>query len=218
VSTRVYLLRHAETATPHVFHGAESDVALSERGRRQAAALAPALAPLEPAAVVSSAMRRAIDTATPLAAACGQPLRIEPDLHERKVGTLGGTSVHGGGVWPETVRRWTAGDIDFASPGAESFAQIRDRIVPIWERLTDEYADRPFVIVAHGVVCRVLILSVVEGFSVADWPRLAPTANVAVNELVGEGNRWHAVRINAHVLATECTDFMATDETRIKHR
>ena len=28
--TRVYLLRHAESAVPHVFHGAESDVGLSE--------------------------------------------------------------------------------------------------------------------------------------------------------------------------------------------
>ena len=38
--TRVLLLRHAETATPHLFHGAESDVGLSERGRRQADAVA----------------------------------------------------------------------------------------------------------------------------------------------------------------------------------
>lgn len=30
--TRIWLLRHAETALPTVFHGAESDVGLSRRG------------------------------------------------------------------------------------------------------------------------------------------------------------------------------------------
>ena len=34
MSTHVYLLRHAETAAPKVFHGFESDIDLSERGLR----------------------------------------------------------------------------------------------------------------------------------------------------------------------------------------
>ena len=38
--TRVYLLRHAETAQPDVFHGYESNVDLGPRGVRQAEALA----------------------------------------------------------------------------------------------------------------------------------------------------------------------------------
>src|SRR5437879_1069482 len=33
-TTRVWLLRHAETANPAVFHAAESDVGLSARGQR----------------------------------------------------------------------------------------------------------------------------------------------------------------------------------------
>jgi broad specificity phosphatase PhoE len=63
--TRVLLLRHAETANPVIFHGAESDVGLSERGRQQADAIAPILAAHSPTAIISSGMRRAIDTATP---------------------------------------------------------------------------------------------------------------------------------------------------------
>jgi probable phosphoglycerate mutase len=200
VSTRVYLLRHAETATPHVFHGAESDVDLSERGRRQAAAIAPVLAALAPVAVVSSAMRRAIATATPIAQACHVPLRIEPALHERKVGSLAGTSVREPGIWPETVRRWIAGDLDYASPGAETFAEIRDRVVPVWRTLAREYESKPFVIIAHGVVCRVLLLSLVAGLTPADWHKFDPTPNVAVNELVWEKSGWRPVRINAKVI------------------
>src|SRR5947209_11555224 len=84
VPDRVLLRRHAETANPLIFHGAESDVGLSERGRAQAEAVAPVLAAFGPGAVVSSAMRRALDTAGPIARACGLAVRVEPDLHERR--------------------------------------------------------------------------------------------------------------------------------------
>ena len=37
---RVFLMRHAETSVPGVFHGAESDIGLSDRGIEQAKAAA----------------------------------------------------------------------------------------------------------------------------------------------------------------------------------
>ncbi len=83
--TRVLLLRHAESANPLIFHGAESDVGLSERGWRQAKVIAPVLAAQTPDVLISSAMRRARETAQPIARACGLPVRIEADLHERRV-------------------------------------------------------------------------------------------------------------------------------------
>jgi broad specificity phosphatase PhoE len=200
--TRVLLLRHAESADPTIFHGAESDVGLSERGRRQAEAVAVYLAGLHPDAVVSSAMRRARDTAAPIARACGLDLRIEPLLHERRVGTLSGTPTQrGDGPWPATLRRWMAGDTAFAPPGAESFDDIRLRVLPVWERVTAEHAGRTLVIVAHGVVCRVLLLSLLPGWSAADWQRMGAMQNVAVTELLRDGGApWQAVRINERVV------------------
>src|SRR5262249_21967577 len=154
VPTRVFVLRHAESADPTVFHGAESDVGLSERGRRQAEAVAPLLAAHNPAALISSAMRRARETATPIAAACGLPNLLEPPLHERRVGALSGPPFGASeGVWPDTLRRWMAGETSFAPPGAESFDDIRARVLPVWERLTHTHRDRCLVVVAHGVVC-----------------------------------------------------------------
>jgi broad specificity phosphatase PhoE len=201
VPTRIYLLRHAETATPQIFHGAESDVGLSERGQRQAEAAAPLLAELRPAGIVSSAMRRARDTANPISAACRLELRIEPDLHERRVGCLAGTPVQQDGVWPETLARWVAGDIRYAPDSAESFADIQARVLPVWQRLTHEFSNRSLIIIAHGVVCRVLILTLVDGLSVADWHRLGPMRNLGINELVKEGKLWKAVRLNEPIVA-----------------
>ena len=187
----------AKPPTPLVFHGAESDVGLSERGRRQAEAAAAALAPFAPAQVTSSAMLRARDTAAPIARACGLAPRIEPGLHERAVGALSGTPTNGSdGVWPDTLRRWTAGDTGYAPPGAESFDAIRDRVTPIWERLTAERPGQTQVIVAHGVVCKVLLVTLLPGAGVADWRRLGPIHNVGITELVLESGAWRAVRVN----------------------
>ncbi len=193
--TRIFLLRHGETAEPLVFHGAESDVGLSERGRRQAEAAAAALAPFGPVQITSSAMLRARDTAAPIARACGLALRVEPDLHERAVGALSGTPTNGSdGVWPDTLGRWIEGDTGYAPPGAESFDAIRDRVRPIWERLTAERSDQTQVIVAHGVVCKVLLVTLLPGVGVCDWRRLGPIHNVGVTELVGEGVVWRGAR------------------------
>ena len=52
------------------------------------------------------------------------------------------------------------------------------------------------VIVAHGVVCKVLFLSVLPGLSVGDWHRLGPIHNVALTELEGDDGRWQARRLN----------------------
>jgi broad specificity phosphatase PhoE len=194
--TRVFLLRHAESANPDVFHGAESDVGLSERGRRQAEAVAPLLAAERPDVVVSSAMRRALDTAGPIALACRLTVQVEPDLHERRVGALSGTPFRADGVWPQTLRRWMAGDTRYAPPGAESFDAIRARVLPVWERLTEAHAGRTLVIVAHGVVCKVLLLSVLPGLTPADWERLGPFRNVAISELVRADSSWRGLRVN----------------------
>jgi len=197
MQTRVWLLRHAESAVPHVFHGAESDIDLSEHGRRQAEVVAQVFAEMRPDAVVSSAMRRARATAGPIAAACGLELEIEPDLHERRVGELSGTPhANTEGLWPDTLRRWLEGETDYAPPGSESFDAIQSRVVPAWERVTARHAGKSVAVVAHGIVCRVLLVSLLEGWSVADWLKLGRIPNVGVHELIGGGGSWKAVRIS----------------------
>src|SRR5262249_8313811 len=166
--TRVLLLRHAESANPAVFHGAESDIGLSDKGHAQAQRVAVYLAGLGPDVIVSSGMRRALDTAGPIAAACGKDIRIEPLLHERRVGVMSGKPRDTpDNPWAQTLRRWQAGDTGFAQGGAESFDDMQQRLLPAWGRLTTEHAGRTLVVVAHGIVCKVLLVSLVA--ALADW-------------------------------------------------
>src|SRR3954447_24714101 len=88
--TRVLLLRHAETSAPDRFHGAESDVGLGPAGHLQAEAVARSLQSLHPAALYCSAMRRAVETADPIARACGLVPQVVEALHERRMGPLSG--------------------------------------------------------------------------------------------------------------------------------
>ncbi len=195
--TRVLLLRHAETANPKVFHGFESDIGLSERGYRQAALVADYLATQSPQVLYSSGMRRARETAAAISRACSLPIRIEPDLHERRVGLLSGQPNCGpDNPWAETLRRWMAGETNYATEGAESFEAMRARILPAWQRCVSVHANQTLVIVAHGVVIRVLLISLLAGYSLADWKELGPIRNVAIHELIHDHDAWKAVRLN----------------------
>jgi probable phosphoglycerate mutase len=194
--TRVLLLRHAESANPLIFHGAESDVGLSERGLRQAEAVADVIAAWQPDRIVSSGMRRALDTAAPIARACGLSFEVEAQLHERRVGALSGTPTQRSeGVWPDTLKRWLAGDVHYAPDGAESYVDIVGRVLPIWQRLTSG-PGQTLVIVAHGIVCKVVLLNVLAGYTIEDWQRLGPIYNVGVTELHSGTGKWQAVRLN----------------------
>jgi broad specificity phosphatase PhoE len=191
--TTIWLARHAETATPHLIHGAESDIGLGEHGHRQAAAVAPWFRELGPDVVVSSAMVRAVETAAPIAALCGVSHEIEAELHERKVGRFSQkTGAEVDTVWSETVQRWEAGEIGYAFPGMESYAQIASRVMPVFQRVAARHAGKRVAIIAHGVVCKVLLLSIQKGYGPADWTRLGRALNLSVSELVPDGDVWRA--------------------------
>jgi 2,3-bisphosphoglycerate-dependent phosphoglycerate mutase len=189
----VWLVRHAEVFTPTLFHGAESDVELGEHGHRQAAAAAEWFAALKPTVVVSSAMRRAIQTAAPVALGCGVPHLQEPLLHERRVGDWSGQPHKDyDHIWTETLARWQAGETGFSPTGIESFDAIRDRTLPVFRRVVEAHPGGRVVIVAHGVVCKVLLLSLLRGYTAADWTKIGRAKNLAVSELIPDAGTWTA--------------------------
>lgn len=189
----VWLVRHAEVLTPTLFHGAESDVDLGVHGHRQAAAAAGWFAALKPTVVVSSAMRRAVQTAVAIASGCGVPHLQDPFLHERRVGPLSGQPHKDfDHVWTETLARWQAGETDYAPAEMESFDAIRDRTLPAFHRVVQAHPGGRVVIVAHGVVCKVLLLSLLRGHSAADWTKIGRARNLAVSELSPSEDGWAA--------------------------
>ena len=194
--TRLLLIRHAETSTPNVFHGAESDVGLSPWGERQAALLGDRLATEGAGALYCSGMRRAIATAGPVGLACGLTPEVVVDLHERRIGGLSGQSREDGWeVYGESKRRWMAGDLEFSHPGGESFAAIARRVLPILDDIRRRNEGRTSLVVAHGIVIRVALLSMIPDRRPSDFDRIAIDF-ASIHALAWDGSTWTPRTLN----------------------
>ncbi|MFO0888359.1 MAG: histidine phosphatase family protein [Isosphaeraceae bacterium] len=197
--TRLLLIRHAETSAPDIFHGAESDIGLSEWGRQQAERLGERLKSVGASALYCSALRRASDTAAAIGTACGLEPTIIPPLHERRIGPLSGLSRQDGWeIYAESKRNWMAGELAFTNSGGESFADILHRVLPVIESLRDRHPGGTVIVVAHGIVIRVLLLSLLEGYTPADFDRIAIDF-ASINDLRWDKTRWRAVSLNEQV-------------------
>jgi broad specificity phosphatase PhoE len=205
LTTRVLLMRHAETAAPDLFHGAESDVGLGPSGFDQAHRVGMAIRAGDwhgvqrSVPIVSSSQRRARETAAEIRRAVGDSTLAEPptwdSLHERLMGPMSGMAKGEGWViYEETVERWMAGDLDFTHPGGESFAAIRDRVVPAFADVARTYAGSTIVLVGHGIAIRVFLISAIPSLSPADFDRIS-LRFVAPHDLLWDGTAWRANRI-----------------------
>ncbi|MGH3635249.1 MAG: histidine phosphatase family protein, partial [Mycobacterium sp.] len=81
--TRIHLVRHGEVYNPDgVLYGRLPGFHLSDKGNRQAQAVADALAGRDVVAVIASPLQRAQETAAPIAARHDLPVDTDPDLIE----------------------------------------------------------------------------------------------------------------------------------------
>lgn len=140
----IAFVRHGETPPNRAgLLLGRSDVALTDRGRDQAKRLAEALSGLDVGHVLASPLRRACDTAAPIAAACGQAVVVDERLIEIDYGEWEGRPFTD--LAPDAVERWRH-DGGFVPPGGESLEVVADRIASFCDEWLD---DRVVVAVSH---------------------------------------------------------------------
>ena len=152
-ATRIIAVRHGETAwNVDTRIQGQLDIALNEKGRWQAQRLARSLAASEPmAALYSSDLLRARDTAQSIADATGLTVVTEPGLRERAFGKFEGkTFAELEAAWPEETLRWRQRDPDWAPPGGESLKAMRDRVLRTVQTLAARHLGEQIVLVTHG--------------------------------------------------------------------
>jgi probable phosphoglycerate mutase len=123
---------------------------LSEEGRRQAEALAGRLAGLPRlAALYSSPLERAHETATPLAGSRGLAVLVEPGLVDCDNGRWTGLELKALRRRPEwkMVQRYPSG---FRFPDGESFTEMQSRVTVTLTRLVGQHPGEVVVAVSHG--------------------------------------------------------------------
>jgi broad specificity phosphatase PhoE len=190
------LARHAETSAPDRFHGAESDVGLSQWGVRQAELLGEWFRPAQAVAIYSSAMARAVATAAAIGRICDLKTTPIKALHERRIGSLSGLSREEGWViYAESKRRWVAGDLEHSHPGGESYADIRRRVLPVFADLAARHSGQAIIVVAHGVVIRVALTSLLADSDPSRFDEVAIDF-ASVNDLWYDGTIWTSRGLN----------------------
>ena len=195
--TRLLLIRHAETSAPDVFHGAESDIGLSDWGRRQAglARRTPENPGCRRPLLLGHAAghrHRPPGRARPAASSrpsspCSTSGRSAPsaDCPARRAGTS--TPNPRGAGWPATWNSPTKG----ASPSPPSAAAS----CRWWRQIAVRHRGQTVIVIAHGIVIRVLLLSLLDHLQPADFDRIAIDF-ASINDLRWDGQRWRAHALN----------------------
>jgi broad specificity phosphatase PhoE len=156
---RLFLIRHGETAwnKDEVFRG-RFDVELNERGREQARLTAGVFSGLVIAAVYSSPLNRAYDTASEIARPHGLPVVIDPALTDIDFGSWQGLSHHQVmQQCPGVYRLWSVAPHKVRFEGGESLDDVRNRALQTIRQLSGRYAGQNVVVVSHRVVNKVLL-------------------------------------------------------------
>ncbi|BBX15808.1 histidine phosphatase family protein [Mycolicibacterium duvalii] len=187
---RLVMLRHGQTEynAGSRMQG-QLDTELSELGRDQAVAAAQSLAKREPLLIVSSDLRRALDTAVALGDRCGLPVNIDTRLRETHLGDWQGmTHLEVDAAAPGARLAWRE-DARWAPHGGESRVDVAGRGVPLVRELVDQQADwglddRPVVLVAHGGLIAALTAALL-GLPVDNWPALGGMGNASWVQLAG---------------------------------
>ena len=128
---RLILLRHGQT--DYNVDGrmqGHLDSHLTDAGHEQAAEAAPVLASLAPDRLVSSDLRRAVDTAEVVGAACGLPVKFDPRLRETHLGYWQGRTVAEiERDYPGAIATWRS-DPAWAPPEGESRIDVVRAVPP----------------------------------------------------------------------------------------
>ena len=190
---RLVLLRHGQTEynAGSRMQG-QLDTDLSTLGREQAAAAAEVLAKREPLAIVSSDLRRALDTATALAELSGVDLSVDTRLRETHLGDWQGlTHLEVDDVAPGARLAWRD-DARWAPHGGESRVDVAERSMPVVDELLAGLGDwgsgeRPVVLVAHGGLIAALTAALLD-LPVDNWPVLGGMGNASWVQLSGHSD------------------------------
>jgi broad specificity phosphatase PhoE len=151
------------------------DSLLTEVGRNQARFAVPALARFSPDIVVTSDLRRAMDTATTFTDQAGVPLRVDKRLRETNLGLWQGmTSAEVDDQWPGSRQIWQT-DPTWTPPGGESRLEVAARAAEVVADL-DESTEDTAVLCAHGGLITALTGHLLE-LPITAWAKLGGIGN-----------------------------------------
>lgn len=160
----VHVVRHGQTGSNAGGRiQGQSESPLSALGMRQAQCVAQGLGGRSLAAIYSSDLGRARQTATPLAGVQELDVRLDERLRERHYGVLEGLSwAEVEAQYPEIYEGLGVGQADLPIPGGESRDDLFARIVPAFDEIAAAHSGQEVAVVSHGGVLAALLGHVLD--------------------------------------------------------
>jgi glucosyl-3-phosphoglycerate phosphatase len=149
--TRLIVWRHGRTGwnAENRVQG-QTDVDLDETGREQAAAVAVRIAARKPDVIVASDLRRAQQTAQPLATLTGLPVHLDQRLRERHFGQWQGLLMaEVTERFPEAHARWQHGN-PVGACDMEELEDLAKRAAAGLQDAADRAPGGTVVVATHG--------------------------------------------------------------------
>jgi broad specificity phosphatase PhoE len=176
------------------------DSVLTEVGRNQARFAVPALARFSPDIVVTSDLRRAMDTATTFTDQVGVPLRVDKRLRETNLGLWQGkTSAEVDEQWPGARQVWQT-DPTWTPPGGESRPEVANRAAEVVSDL-DGSSEETAVLCSHGGLITALSGHLLE-LPITAWAKLGGIGNchwTVLERRASSGLAWRLRVYNAGI-------------------
>ncbi len=163
---RLLLVRHGESvANRERRMQGRLDSPLTEKGARQAEAIAERVAQDAPiSAVYSSPLLRALETARTIGRRVGHDPVTLDDLMEQDIGDATGMSweefEH---TWPAAAHALESGDRDARWPGGESRRDVAVRAARVMDLITSQQPFGTVVVVSHGGTLRWAVAHLMSG-------------------------------------------------------
>ena len=183
-TTRIIAIRHGETAwNVDTRIQGQTDIGLNDKGHWQARQAAAALAHEPIAAIYTSDLSRAHDTARAIAQVQGLTPQTERGLRERAFGIFEKrTWAEIESLWPDDARQWRERVPEWAPAEGESLIALRERIQNLTHALAARHVGEQIVLVAHGGVMDILYRLATQ--QALQAPRTWALGNAHINRLL----------------------------------
>ena len=193
--THLILVRHGQTEwNLNGKYQGQSDVPLTERGRKQAQLLAEHFPVDHVDAIYCSTLCRARVTAETIAARFGLTVKPDPAFRELSFGDWEGLTyqqiVEG---WPEGMANFLHHPDILQIPHGESFPQLQERGMKRLNEVLAEHKDQTIVVVCHGAILRSLLCAIL-GIPLANVWRMRQ-CNTAVDMVDYDADNFPTVSV-----------------------
>ncbi len=169
----LYFIRHAESeANKKRILGSRLPSPLTDAGKRDSERIAAELKQLADIdCIVSSPLKRAVQTAESFSAVFNLDIRLDDRITEHELGIFSGMSYDEVKTHPDyendTLKRW-----NWQPEGGESYSMIADRVVDFLNGINNYKDAENILVVTHAVSLRMILAALKN--TLPDYPKDFP--------------------------------------------